>query len=273
MSVIGVDAGGTLTKIVYEENGGLHFKTFSSEQQESVLQWLKILAQNHKLYITGGKAEKWGETFPQARIVGEFEAVCSGAKLLLKEEKSDLKQFILINIGTGTSFFKVDENGCERLLGSGLGGGTFMGLGGLLTGESDYYELVRLSKEGKRELVDLSVRDVYEAMNSPVPAHLTAANFAKGDSSSKKTDKLRALSNMIAETIILLASQASQAHKLEHFVFIGSTLKSNPALKEDLSQFQDMLSYTPIFPEKGAYAGSLGAFDVGWEAEHSQNRQ
>ncbi|MGD6956816.1 hypothetical protein ACQCWA_15065 [Rossellomorea aquimaris] len=78
---------------------------------------------------------------------------------------------------------------------------------------------------------------------------------------------------MIAETIILLASQASQANKLEHFVFIGSTLKSNPALKEDLSQFQDMLSYTPIFPDKGAYAGSLGAFNVGWEAEHSQNRQ
>lgn len=268
MSVIGVDAGGTLTKIVYEENGALHFKTFSSEQQ--VLQWLGILAQNHKLYITGGKAEKWRGIFPHAHIVGEFEAVCSGAKLLLKEEKTDLKQFTLINIGTGTSFFKVDENGCERLLGSGLGGGTFMGLGGLLTGESDYYELVRLSKEGKRELVDLSVRDVYEAMNSPVPEHLTASNFAKGDSSSKKEDKLRALTNMIVETIILLASQA---HKLEHFVFIGSTLKSNPALKEDLTQFQELLSYTPIFPEKGAYAGSLGAFEIGREAEHSQNRQ
>ncbi|MGD6847733.1 type II pantothenate kinase [Rossellomorea aquimaris] len=273
MSVVGVDAGGTLTKIVYKENGRLHFKTFSSEQQENVLQWLTLLAKHHKLYITGGKAEKWGETFPQAHIVGEFIAVCSGAKLLLKEEKSDLKQFILINIGTGTSIFKVDENGCERLLGSGLGGGTFMGLGGLLTGESDYYELVRLSKEGKRELVDLSVRDVYEAMNSPVPEHLTASNFAKGDSSSKKEDKLRALTNMIAETIILLASQASQAHKLEHFVFIGSTLKSNPALKEDLTQFQELLSYTPIFPEKGAYAGSLGAFEIGREAEHSQNRQ
>ncbi|WRP08594.1 type II pantothenate kinase [Rossellomorea aquimaris] len=273
MSVIGIDAGGTLTKIVYEEGRVLHFKTFSSEQQENVLQWLTTMAQNHKLYITGGKAKKWGEIFPHARIVGEFEAVCSGAKLLLKEEKIDLKLFILINIGTGTSIFKVDENRCERLLGSGLGGGTFMGLGGLLTEESDYFELVRLSKEGKRELVDLSVRDVYEAMNSPVPEHLTAANFAKGDSSSKKADKLRALTNMIAETIILLASQASQAHKLEHFVFIGSTLRSNPALKEDLSQFQDMLSYNPIFPEKGAYAGSLGAFDVGRGSEHSQNRQ
>jgi type II pantothenate kinase len=273
MSVVGVDAGGTLTKIVYEEDGRLHFKTFSSEQQENLLQWLSILAQNHNLYITGGKAGKWGETFPHAHIVGEFEAVCSGAKLLLKEEKRDLKQFILINIGTGTSIFKVDENGCERLFGSGLGGGTFMGLGGLLTGESDYYELVRLSKVGKREQVDLSVRDVYEAMDSPVPEHLTAANFAKGDASSKKADKLRALTNMIAETIILLTSQASQVLKLDHFVFIGSTLKSNPALKEDLTQFQDMLSYTPIFPEKGAYTGSLGAFDIGREAEHSQNRQ
>ncbi|MGE6752959.1 type II pantothenate kinase [Rossellomorea sp. NPDC071047] len=273
MSVIGVDAGGTLTKVVYEENGRLHYKTFTSEQQGSVLQWLTIPAQNHKLYITGGKAEKWAEAFPQVRIVGEFKAVCRGAKLLLKEEKNDLNQFILINIGTGTSIFKVDENGCERLLGSGLGGGTLMGLGGLLTGESDYYELVRLSKEGKRELVDLSVGDVYETMNSPVPQHLTAANFAKGDSSSKKEDKLRALTNLIAETIILLASQASQAHNIEHFVFIGSTLKSNPALKEDLIQFQDMLSYTPLFPEKGAYAGSLGAFDIGREEELSQNRQ
>ncbi|TMU87636.1 type II pantothenate kinase [Bacillus sp. BHET2] len=273
MSVMGIDAGGTLTKIVYKEKGRLHFKVFSSKNHKEIQKWLILLNSNNKLYLTGGKAWKWKETFPQAYIVDEFDSVFKGTEMLLKEEKLELKPFILINIGTGTSFFKIDKNRSARLLGSGLGGGTFMGLGSILTGVSDYIELVSLSGMGKREQVDLLVGDIYEEGHSLIPDNLTAANFGKVSADSQKADKLRALTNMIGETIILLATQAASEHQIKHFVFVGSALEGNRALKEVLMQFQDILSYTAVFPERGSFAGCLGAYHLGIDGVHSQNRQ
>ncbi|MCA1059001.1 type II pantothenate kinase [Rossellomorea aquimaris] len=273
MNVIGIDAGGTLTKIVYEEKGRRHFKTFYSDDHIEIQKCLKFLAPNHFLYLTGGKAENWRKSFPRAHIVDEFQAVYKGTEMLLKKERQELKQYILINIGTGTSFFRVDEKGCERLLGSGLGGGTILGLGSILTGLSDYFNLVSLSTKGKREKVDLLVGDIYEKGDSPIPDHLTASNFGKGTMSLEKADLMRALTNMIAETIILLASHAAKQYQMNTFVFVGSALEANTAFKEDLTQFQDMLSYTAVFPDMGSYAGSLGAYQIGMEGQDSQNRQ
>lgn len=272
MNVIGVDAGGTLTKIIYEEKGRLHYKTFSSGDYKEIQKWITLLTPSPLLYLTGGKAKKWKETFPQAQLVEEFQSIYKGSELLLKEGKYELEQYILINIGTGTSFFLVDD-GFERFLGSGLGGGTFLGLGAILTGVSDYFDLISLSGTGKRERVDLLVSDIYEKGESPVPDHLTAANFGKCPDSAEAADKLKALTNMIAETIILLASQAAKEHGINDFVFVGSALERNEALKEDLTKFQDMLSYTAIIPDKGSYAGCLGAYHIGLERQDSQNRQ
>ncbi|WP_064093572.1 type II pantothenate kinase [Rossellomorea aquimaris] len=259
MKNIGIDAGGTLTKIVYEEKGRLHYKSFLSENHSQIAQWLHFLAPHAKLFVTGGKAGEW-----KGRVFPEFEAVCHGASFLLQEEKQEIERFILINIGTGTSFFKVEKGEFKRLLGSGIGGGTFMGLGSLIAEESNFHELVNLTTKGDREKVDLLVKDIYEHSDPPVPGYLTAANFAKVNSTpSDKSDQLRALSNLIAETIILLSSQMANAHQMTHLVFVGSTLEAHSPLKEDLSQFKDLLSYTPVFLDKGAYTGSLGAYLLG----------
>ncbi|WP_175989141.1 type II pantothenate kinase [Bacillus sp. Marseille-Q1617] len=265
MKAIGIDAGGTLTKVVYEEQGRYHYKTYDSKELLSVIKWLELTSPHAKIYVTGGKAGKIKSMIPHCAVYPEFKAVEEGTRLLLKEQKQkNVDRFILVNIGTGTSFFKVDDRNFTRVLGSGIGGGMFMGLGTKLTGVKDFSELVRLSADGRRESVDLMVNEIYEGQESPVPDYLTAANFAKyADCKTRKEDVLRSLTNMMAETIILLAHQLSITHNTGSIVFIGSTLRANTSLKEDLSQFKEMLDYDPIFIGNGAFSGSLGALSLG----------
>jgi type II pantothenate kinase len=268
MKNIGIDAGGTLTKIVYEEKGRNHFKLFDSRELHSVLKWLDLTSPHALLHVTGGGAMKIKSLRKDVRIIPEFLAVEEGTRELLKEQHHQLERFIVVNIGTGTSFFQADDKSFTRVLGSGIGGGMFMGLGSKLTGVTDFTELVKLSAKGHRASVDLMVLDIYKDQETPVPENLTAANFAKYQKGkSNDRDIIRSLTNMMAETIILLAHQLAKAHDTQSIVFIGNTLSGNTPLKEDLSQFKEMLGYHAIFLDDGGFTGSLGALCLGLKGQ------
>ena len=200
----GIDAGGSLIKIVYQENGRMHFKKFSINKLDSAISWLKMVAPSLKVSLTGGKANDIKNKYYQDSIlIPEFQATCEGARFLLeKENKSIDENYLIVNIGTGTSWHVVKEDKAERILGSGMGGGTFTGLGSLLTSVQDYQLLTVLSEEGNKEKVDMLVKDIYASAESPINGNLTAANFAKGNKLNHlEADRLASLSNMIAETI------------------------------------------------------------------------
>lgn len=262
-NTVGVDAGGSLIKIVYEENGMLHFRKHQIVELNNVLSWLKVFSANKKIVLTGGKAGKIkAEFFPEAEIIDEFSAACEGAKYLMKKENIVLEEkFILVNIGTGTSWFAIESNKFERVLGSGIGGGTFMGLACILAKTVDFSEIVALSAKGNRGTVDLLVRDIYEPEEPPIPGDLTASNFAKtataGESSS--ADQMAAVINMIAETITLLTVQTAALQKTTKAVFIGSTLAGNEPLSTSLDFYCRMSGLESIFLPEGEYSGALGA--------------
>ncbi|WP_113930038.1 type II pantothenate kinase [Bacillus sp. P14.5] len=265
MNKIGIDAGGTLIKVVYNEGGARHYKTFSSRDLDSLSQWLRWLSPHSEFCLTGGRAGQIKNLFENASEIPEFEAVCSGAAILLYEEHQKKNPFILANVGTGTSLFYVDpeRNQHRRLAGTGMGGGTIMGLGRLLAGLESFSEIIQTAQSGNREKVDLLVKDLYENEKPPIPGHLTAANFA-GEFSGEETpaDALRSLINMVAENIILLSSREAQAEGIKTIVFSGGALKGNTLLKKDFGQFQDIIEYEPVFLENGAYAGAIGCLGL-----------
>ena len=53
------------------------------------------------------------------------------------------------------------RNEWERVGGTSMGGGTFWGLGRLLTGCSNFDDLLTLAGKGKRDRVDTLVKDIY----------------------------------------------------------------------------------------------------------------
>ncbi|WP_068673635.1 type II pantothenate kinase [Oceanobacillus sp. Castelsardo] len=259
---IGIDAGGSLIKIAYEEQGKFHVKTYGNDESKNLIQWLTLLNPNASLYITGGKSTSIKEqTMQQCVYIEEFEAVTRGARFLVKREIPSFQDdFILVSLGTGTSIFHVTEEASHRLLGSGIGGGTLMGLGSIITGRRDYQHLVSLAEKGSSQKSDLLVRDIYAPDEPPIPGDLTAANFGKAhfNMQARAEDHIAALIRLIGETIISLASQAARILGVEKIVFVGSTLNGNKPLKEVLSGFQSMMQYEPIFLEKGSYAGAIG---------------
>ncbi|MBM7587014.1 type II pantothenate kinase [Bacillus pakistanensis] len=261
MKRIGIDAGGSLVKVVYEEKGRRHYKTFEVAEIGSILNWLHLIAPEAHYFVTGGSASQLKDKLSTMTEVPEFDAVCKGAQVLLNEELELDESFLLVSIGTGTSYFIVEPgSGFNRLLGSGIGGGTFMGLGNMLTGVKEFNGLVELASKGDRTSVDLMVKDLYTSGPTPIPGHLTASNFAKGKRGSYAVeDAVRALINMIAETTVLMANGTSKIHGIRKWVFVGSTVNGNQPLKDDLTQFQDMIPYEPIFLTHGAYAGAVGA--------------
>ncbi|WP_163971893.1 type II pantothenate kinase [Oceanobacillus halotolerans] len=265
MKQIGIDAGGSLTKLAYMEQGTLHTKTYSNTEMDAMIQWLAITASNAELLLTGGRREEVGErTSLPVKYMDEFQALVEGTRYLLQTERNwkEVDPYLLVSIGTGTSMFAVQSNSYERVLGSGIGGGTFMGLGHLLTGERTFSNLVQLANKGDQKQSDLLVKDIYTGnTDTPILGELTAANLGKAhlNDHATKEDHMASVVQLIGESLLTLATQVAVSHNMKSLVFIGSTLNGNTPLKTVLESFQEMLPYDPIFLDKGSHAGAIGA--------------
>jgi type II pantothenate kinase len=263
---VGIDAGGTLIKIVIEEQGKLTYKKYPIEKLDEAASWLAMLAQQAEVNVTGGKAEYLKERYyPNARMVSEFDASCEGANFLIKNSKLKISpKFLLVNIGTGTSWYLIEPGKTERILGSGIGGGTFMGLGTLLSTKNEYSQLVEQAKKGDRANIDLLVKDIYHPGEPPIEGTLTASNFAKAAETTghSESDRVAAIVNMIAETIVLLSNQTAKLYQTQEIVYIGSTLIENRNLQAGLERFTSMVGLTSHFLQDGEYCGAIGSLIV-----------
>jgi type II pantothenate kinase len=256
---MGIDAGGTLIKIAYEEKGRMHYKTYSYDAMESLITWIKLLSGSVSLSVTGGRADEIKALLGTSRVVAEFEAVTKGGQYLYQTNKGKAKSFLLINIGTGTSFYSVTNEKSERLLGSGIGGGTILGLSCLLNGPTDFQEIVKSAEQGNHETLDLLVKDIYKG-ETPILGHLTASNFGKSVEKEVTTqDQLAALFTLIGETIVLLATNTLPQENERVFVFVGGAIENNKPLQKIMESFSDQIKVEMVFIENGSYAGAIGA--------------
>ena len=57
--------------------------------------------------------------------------------------------------------------------------GTLMGLSTIMTGISNFDKIKEWAAEGNRDGIDLLVKDIYQGMDTPIDANLTASNFGK----------------------------------------------------------------------------------------------
>ena len=126
------------------------------------------------------------------------------------------KDKLLVSIGSGVSMIKVNPvtGKFDRVSGTMIGGGTLVGLSTLLTGISDFDEIIETSKRGQNSGVDMLVQDIYGEQNpfKGLSGDLVASSFAKvandhttpGDQIKekyKKEDVLHSLMFMISVNI------------------------------------------------------------------------
>ena len=265
MSVtLGVDVGGSTTKIVALERDVIgKLQVRAGDQLTSLYGAIGNLLHQHRLalsdigriVLTGVGASLIHEDIygiPTCRA-NEFSAIGKGGLLLSGEEEA-----LVISMGTGTAFVYARGNQAEHLGGSGLGGGTLIGLSSELLGESDYEAIIDLSRRGDLSQVDLSVRDISAENISTLPETATASNFGHIRSLAKKEDFALGLINMIFQTAGVTAALIAKARGFRKIVVTGS-LTTIPQAQEILSGVEALHGIPFIIPPDATFATALGA--------------
>lgn len=264
---IGIDTGGTLTKIAFlSAENELQLLAFPSNDLQSVKEWILQHASIAAIGATGGRTEQLREVVKDIRsmhYIVEFEATLKGVRYLLQTEKVDIQDAIITNVGTGTSIHYMSEETHVRVGGTGVGGGTLIGLAGLTTGVTDYEQINMLANRGTRHGIDLLVKDIYQGMDTPISGDLTASNFGKvgiiGRTDFAQEDILATVQGLVGEVISTLSIQYAEQNKTKHIVYIGSTLSDNDHLKHVMAHYTELKKHTAIFLPDHGYAGAVGA--------------
>ena len=265
--VIGIDTGGTLTKLAFiNQEGELTLEVFPSNEMELVKEWLERHPQVDEIGVTGGRTEQLRSVLQPMKSIEyivEFEATLKGVRYLLEKEGHQIDKSIITNIGTGTSIHYMDGKIHSRISGTGIGGGTLVGLAGLLTGITDFEKITALAAKGDRSAIDLLVKDIFQGMESPIDGSLTASNFGKvgitGVVEHPVENVLATVQGLVGEVITTLSIQLAEERDAKYIVYSGSTLTDNENLKKVISHYTILKKHTPIFLENSGFSGAVGA--------------
>jgi type II pantothenate kinase len=263
---IGIDGGGTLLKIAWKEDGAYRYKIIPSDRMDECAAWVGQF-ENPRITLTGGRSQVLAAKLPYpSTTVHEFTTTVIGARHFLREELGfSSEPFVLASVGTGTSIYHATETTSERVGGTGVGGGLFLRLASLLTGEKDFARLTEMAQEGVRTRVDMTVGDIYGDEPCPIPLDLTASNFGKVASTDPR-DLAAAVAGLVGESVANVCCQAAKRFGTRRIVYIGSTLSNNPAVRKALISTTTLYGEQPHFLERGPFCGAMGALLSGQEA-------
>lgn len=269
VTAMGIDVGGTLTKIAYlDDNKELQLKRFQSSDLQAVASFIAEHKELEIIGMTGGRAEQlrqWITASVEFSYLVEFEATLTGVKYLLNKEGLHYETAIITNIGSGTSIHYMNEESYKRVGGTGVGGGTLVGLSSLLTGVYLYGEMSSLANEGSRKGIDLMVADIFQGQEVPAPLNpnLTASNFGKAalnpQASYEKKDLLATVSRLVGEVITTLSIQLSEQYNADNIIYIGTTIKDHEALQAVIEDYTILKNKNAIFLNDYGFSGAIGA--------------
>ena len=146
----------------------------------------------------------------------------------------------------------------QHVSGTGVGGGTLLGLSKHLLNVSRLETLEQLAARGDLSRIDLTVGDVAGGPVGHLPAEATASNFGKLSSDVGPEDKARALINMIAEVIVSLSVTAAGASGLHDIVLTGKLLRVK-LFVERITATRLLFDRTFIIPPHAEFATAIGA--------------
>lgn len=262
---VGLDIGGSTTKIVGMKDGNIIAREIvrAADPVTSAFGAVgKLINDNslsvndiEQINITGV-----GSGFPQAPILGiktvvieEFKATGLGGLYL-----SGLDRAIVVSMGTGTAYLEATKNGVRHIIGSGVGGGTLVGLGLALTGTSDAVKLSDMATSGDVLKCDLTIGDITSNAITGLPMNVTASNFGKAAGDLSREDKMAGVFNLVYQAVGTVAIMASRQFDIKDIVFTGQ-LTDLKECQQYLLPFEDLYGVNMIVPENAVYATALGS--------------
>ncbi|MBQ9783833.1 MAG: type II pantothenate kinase [Clostridia bacterium] len=272
-TVIGIDVGGSTTKIVGFQTNGTErrlieplFVRATDAITSAYGAFGKFTMQNglalsdiDRVLMTGV-----GSSFIEQPIYGldckkvsEFQCVGLGGLYL-----SGLDEAIVVSMGTGTALIHATKKGgfaeTEYLGGTGVGGGTLLGLSRQKLGVDTIEHLEQLAETGDLNKVDLRIGDISGDDNFQIGAEITASNFGKLSDIANKHDIALGIANMVAETIAMLAVFAARNFKVKDVVLTGN-LTALPSVTKVFEGLESIFGVRFLIPEQAQFATVIGA--------------
>lgn len=262
---IGIDIGGSTTKIVGMRDGEMicSIRVRADDPVTSAYgAFGKFLTDNglelgeiSEVLCTGvGSSFIQGDIYGiPTRKVDEFRAIGLGGRFL-----SGCCDAIIVSMGTGTAFVKVEGEKICHIGGTGVGGGTLVGLCDKMLGVRGVEHILHLAEKGSLSNVDLTIGDISKAAISNMDKETTASNFGKVSDMAAPEDLALGVCNLVFQTVGTLAAFSARGAGMRDVVLTGN-LAMVPMARKVFSDFEKLYDARFIIPDNADFATALGA--------------
>lgn len=272
--IIGIDVGGSTTKIVGVREGGAAreliepqlvtandpltsayggFGRFADSNNINISEISKIMITG-----VGSSYVKNGIYGLECQRVEEFDSIGRGGIFL-----SGLDNALVVSMGTGTAIVHARSNGYHKYLGgTGVGGGTLMGLSKLLVGAESTEHIAKYASGGLLDNIDLRIKDLTapDSMTS-LAQDMTASNFAAVSDLATKEDITLGVMNLVFETVAMVSMFAARSVGVTDIVLTGNVTEFDYCKQKfaEINSMRDIYGVNFIIPKYSRFATVIGA--------------
>lgn len=267
-AVVAVDFGASNTDVVLRTGHAMRRWNLPTRGQPDEQRLREVLLAGEVaptdvawIAVTGGNRERLPDAIDERPLykIDEVRAIGRGGLALASVDRA-----IVTSAGSGTAVISAGPDGFRHVTGSGVGGGTLVGLGRMLLGVTDPITLDRLALEGSPTGLNLTIGEILGGAIGTLPSDTTAVNFgrvARHPVEASPADTAAALVNMVGQVIAIIAINAAHATQNSNIVIVGH-LSDLPSIRETFRLVGQFYGATLQVPEFGGYATATGALLV-----------
>ena len=269
--VIGIDVGGSTTKIVgFKEVDGKReifapqFISANDPLTSTYGAFGKFTDENRiaisdidRVFMTGVGASYIKRNLYGIECIRVPEFTCIGRGGLYL---SGLDDALIVSMGTGTAIVHASKDGGMKYLGgTGVGGGTLVGLSKLMCGAESIDHIVEIASSGNLANVDLRIKDMTakDALGG-LPGDMTAANFGNVSEIAEKGDVALGILNMVYEAVAMVSVFAARQAGVKDVVLTGNLTRLDFCAKKfkEINGMGYGVSFT--IPEMSQFSTVIG---------------
>lgn len=208
-----------------------------------------------KIILTGGHSRHFEDSFQgiPIEVIPEIDAIGAGGLFLSGE-----KEALVCSLGTGTCCVSAREGEYTHIGGTGVGGGTLLGLARTILQKNNFASVAELVEKGNSKNIDLTVSEIVGGAIGIIPGSATASNFAKANSQKNSEDLARGIANLVGQTIASIAVFAAQSTDHKHII-LGGKLTRLPHICEVIKKTAAIYHREVIVPEDASVMSAVGA--------------
>ena len=172
---------------------------------------------------------------------------------------SGLEKAIIVSMGTGTALVAANNTEVKHMGGTGVGGGTLLGLSSLMLNVRSFDDLIETAQGGNLANIDLTIGDIsVDKKVGNLPPETTASNFGKISDLASKSDIALGIINLVFQTIGMISVFATRIDNTRDVVLTGN-LANVPQSRGIFELLEKIFGVKFHIPDNAEYATASGA--------------